>query len=143
LFKLTNPSKEQREEIANLRDEELVKRLYQVQLEKKCLVILDDIWTIPTWNNLCPAFPYWKTAGSKILLTTRKMDVALHPDPTCFLHVPPQLNDDESWELLKKKACVDNNYPGNVFATRTTPLSDNFLVFVCLETEHMKEERKP
>ncbi|KAJ6758945.1 DISEASE RESISTANCE PROTEIN RP [Salix koriyanagi] len=56
LFKLTNPSKEQREEIANLRDEELVKRLYLVQLEKKCLVILDDIWTIPTWNNLCPAF---------------------------------------------------------------------------------------
>ncbi|KAJ6863783.1 disease resistance protein [Populus alba x Populus x berolinensis] len=111
LFKLTNPSKEQREEIANLRDEELVKRLYQVQLQKKCLVILDDIWTIPTWNNLCPAFPYWKTAGSKILLTTRKMDVALHPDPTCFLHVPPQLNDDESWELFKKKACVDNNYP--------------------------------
>ncbi|KAJ6355038.1 hypothetical protein OIU77_005600 [Salix suchowensis] len=111
LFKLTNPSKEQREEIANLRDEELVKRLYLVQLEKKCLVILDDIWTIPTWNNLCPAFPYWKTAGSKILLTTRKMDVALHPDPTCFLHVPPQLNDDESWELFKKKACVDSNFP--------------------------------
>ncbi|KAF2297317.1 hypothetical protein GH714_021334 [Hevea brasiliensis] len=34
LFKLINPSKEQREEISSLRDDELVKMLYQVQQEK-------------------------------------------------------------------------------------------------------------
>ncbi|KAJ9166908.1 hypothetical protein P3X46_021597 [Hevea brasiliensis] len=112
LFKLINPSKEQREEISSLRDDELVKMLYQVQQEKKCLVILDDIWTVETWNNLRPAFPY-RTGmfGSKLLLTTRIRDVALYPDPTCFLHQPRYLNDEESWELFKRKAFLARNYP--------------------------------
>ncbi|XP_065880795.1 putative disease resistance protein At1g50180 [Euphorbia lathyris] len=108
LFKLINPSKEQRGEISSLRDDELVKMLYQVQQEKKCLVILDDIWTAETWNNLRPAFPCGiGKSGSKILLTTRIKDVALYPDPTCFLHQPGYLNDEESWELFKRKAFPD------------------------------------
>ncbi|KAJ8751297.1 hypothetical protein K2173_016479 [Erythroxylum novogranatense] len=110
LFKLISPSKEQREDILKLRDDELAKMLYQVQQEKKCLVILDDIWTIQTWNSLRPAFPYGKSE-SKLLLTTRHRDVAVHPDPTCYLHEPRHLNDEESWELFRKKAFLNNNYP--------------------------------
>ncbi|KDP26975.1 hypothetical protein JCGZ_22195 [Jatropha curcas] len=112
LFELINPSKEQREEISSLRDDEVAKRLYKVQQEKKCLVILDDIWTVETWNNLCPAFPYGRrNSGSKIMLTTRVRDVALFPDPMSFLHQPRCLNDEESWELFKRKAFLDKNYP--------------------------------
>ncbi|WCJ44202.1 Disease resistance protein (CC-NBS-LRR class) family [Euphorbia peplus] len=109
LFKLINPLKDQRDEISSLRDDEVVKMLYQVQQEKRCLVILDDIWTAETWSSLCPAFPCGiGKSGSKILLTTRIRDVALSPDPSCFLHQPRYLNDEESWELFKRKAFPDS-----------------------------------
>ncbi|KAI3854342.1 hypothetical protein MKX03_012804 [Papaver bracteatum] len=49
------------------------------------------------------AFPDGKR-GSKILLTTRKRGVALQADPWS-LHLEPELLDEEdSWELLRKKA---------------------------------------
>lgn len=105
LFKLVPLSKEQREEIISMRLEELAKMLYQVQMEKRCLVILDDIWSVETWNILSPAFPNGRgESGSKILLTSRNTDVALHVDPTCFLHQPRCLNEDDSWDLFQKKA---------------------------------------
>ncbi|KAL0300250.1 UNVERIFIED_CONTAM: putative disease resistance protein [Sesamum angustifolium] len=38
-------------------DDELVRRLYDAQKEKKCLVILDDIWKAEDWNNCAMPFP--------------------------------------------------------------------------------------
>lgn len=113
LFKLISPSKEQREEIISMRDEELAKMLYQVQMEKRCLVILDDIWNAEAWNMLSPAFPNGRgETGSKILLTSRNTDVALHVDPTCFVHQLRCLNEDDSWELFQKKAFPIKDDPG-------------------------------
>ena len=109
------PTKELGEEIGTMRDEELAKKLYQVQVEKRCLVVLDDIWSADTWNKLRPAFPNERSlsvVGSKILLTTRNKDVALHIDPTCYIHTPSCLDEDESWELFQKKAFPNNDDPG-------------------------------
>ncbi|KAK9286107.1 hypothetical protein L1049_014487 [Liquidambar formosana] len=91
-FELVSPTKE-------LRYAALAKKLYQVQLEKKCLVILDDIWTIDKWNSLSPALPVGKARG-KMVLTTRMKEVALHIDPSGFLHEPRCLIKEESWELF-------------------------------------------
>ena len=77
-------SKDRRDEIKKMSDAELVEELRQVQQKQKCLVILDDIWTIEAWNSLCEAFPK-KNTGSKILLTSRNKDVSLHADPRGFL----------------------------------------------------------
>lgn len=107
LFKLISPSLEEREEIVNMRDEEVAKMLYQVQVEKRCLVVLDDIWRTETWDKLSPAFPHGRSlsvVGSKILLTTRYTDVPLKMDPSCYLHELKCLNEDDSWELFRKKA---------------------------------------
>ncbi|RDX84079.1 putative disease resistance protein, partial [Mucuna pruriens] len=109
LLKLISPSKEKelREDIANMRDEEIARMLYQVQVEKSCLVVLDDIWSVDTWNKLKPAFPNERSlsvVGSKILLTTRNIDVALQMDPSCYLHTPKCLNEHDSWKLFQKKA---------------------------------------
>ncbi|THG10204.1 putative disease resistance protein At1g50180 [Camellia sinensis] len=89
-------------QIANMRVEELVKQLYRVQQEKKCLVVIDDIWSSYAWDSLRAAFPLG-SMGSKILITTRNKEVAMHIDPTCFLHEPKCLNEEESWELFQKK----------------------------------------
>ncbi|KAG4956843.1 hypothetical protein JHK85_043223 [Glycine max] len=107
LFQLISPSQEQRQEIANMRDEELARTLYQVQEEKSCLVVLDDIWSVDTWRKLSPAFPNGispPVVGSKIVLTTRNIDVPLKMDPSCYLHEPKCLNEHDSWELFQKKA---------------------------------------
>nr|AHG28979.1 NBS-LRR protein [Cicer arietinum] len=112
LLKLTSPCKELREELVTMRDEEVAKMLYEVQVEKKCLVVLDDIWSVGTWNNLSPAFPTGRSlsvVGSKILLTTRNIDVALYMDPTCYLHELRCLDEDDSWELFQKKAFPKHN----------------------------------
>lgn len=96
---------EKRDEILNMRDEELVKQLHDVQLKKKCLVVLDDIWSGEAWESLKPAFPNTRTGeGSKILLTTRNKDVANIVNPSGFPYEPRSLTNEESWELLRKKA---------------------------------------
>lgn len=85
-----------------MRDEELAKKLYEVLQEKRCLVILDDIWGTEAWDLLRPGFPSRKM-GSKMLVTTRNREVALHIDPG-GLHNPECLNGEQSWKLFQKKA---------------------------------------
>uniref|UniRef100_A0A3Q7ICE6 NB-ARC domain-containing protein n=1 Tax=Solanum lycopersicum TaxID=4081 RepID=A0A3Q7ICE6_SOLLC len=54
------------------------------------------------WDDLQMAFP--KTAtGSRILLTTRNTEVALHANPEGLPHHLRFLTHEESWELLSKK----------------------------------------
>ncbi|KAL6290038.1 hypothetical protein ACE6H2_007548 [Prunus campanulata] len=103
LINLTSATNEEREEIAKLKDDEIAKKLYVVQKERRCLVVIDDIWTIETWNSLKAGFPY-KEKWSRILLTTRNKEVASRADRNGFLYQPQPLNDDESWELLEKIA---------------------------------------
>ncbi|XP_058190796.1 probable disease resistance protein At1g58602 isoform X2 [Rhododendron vialii] len=107
LIQLTSPSLERREKIRRMMHGELVGELYQAQSRMKCLVILDDIWDVETWNSLSPAFPH-KKAGSKILLTTRIREVASFADERC-LHELRHLTESESWELFQKKACLKSD----------------------------------
>ncbi|XP_062083422.1 putative disease resistance protein At1g50180 [Humulus lupulus] len=102
LFAFTSPTDAQRNHIKSLSDVELAKQLHNFQKQKKCLVLLDDIWTTTTWDLLKHAFPQGDT-DSKILLTTRNKDVALHVDQHGFIHEPHLLSDNESWELFQNK----------------------------------------
>ncbi|KAM0995240.1 hypothetical protein ACFX19_010792 [Malus domestica] len=110
LIKLTSPSREERDHILKLRDEELAKKLYQVQMEKKYLVVLDDIWSIEAWKILSPAFPSSGIGCSRILLTTRNKELASSVDRS-GLHEPRNLTEEEGWELLQKKAFPRNGDP--------------------------------
>ncbi|XP_028075610.1 putative disease resistance protein At1g50180 [Camellia sinensis] len=91
--------------VVKMRNEELFEQLYEVQQRKKCLVVLDDIWSIEAWKSLKPAFPNGNT-GSKILLTTRNKTLPSQIDPYHIFHEPPCLNDKESWDLLQKKSLL-------------------------------------
>ncbi|KAF5934479.1 hypothetical protein HYC85_030650 [Camellia sinensis] len=72
---------------------------------QKCLVVLDDIWSIEAWKSLKPAFPNGNT-GSKILLTTRNKTLPSEIDPYHIFHKLPCLNNEESWDLLQKKSLL-------------------------------------
>ncbi|XP_024026230.1 putative disease resistance protein At1g50180 [Morus notabilis] len=105
LIKLTpSPTKEQREEIKLMRDDEVAKELCKVQKDNKCLILLDDIWTADAWKLLEAAFPLQEETDSRIILTTRHRDVALSADKNGLLHEPRLLNENESWELFEKKS---------------------------------------
>uniref|UniRef100_A0A803PX05 Uncharacterized protein n=1 Tax=Cannabis sativa TaxID=3483 RepID=A0A803PX05_CANSA len=115
-FSFTSPTYAQKNHIKNLSDVELARELYNFQKQKKCLVVLDDIWTTTTWDLLKHAFPtttQGDTLHSKILLTTRNKDVALHADRHGFIHEPHLLNKDESLELFHEKYFCVGADPSN------------------------------
>ncbi|CAN6569994.1 unnamed protein product [Malus baccata var. baccata] len=103
LFKLMSPTTEEREAIAKWRDDEIAQKICLTLQDSRCLVVLDDIWSIEAWESLKAAFPRGGTK-SRILLTTRKKAVALCADRNGFLYQPGPLNENESWELLSKIA---------------------------------------
>jgi len=111
LLKLISPTKEERDEITKMKDDELARKLFKVQQEKKCLIILDDIWSNEAWDILSPAFPSQNTR-SKIVFTSRNKDISLHVNPEGLLHEPSCLNADDSWALFKKKAFPRQDNPG-------------------------------
>ncbi|KAG6629952.1 hypothetical protein CIPAW_14G120500 [Carya illinoinensis] len=94
LISLISPSKEQRDEIERMRDGELVEKLCEIQRQKKCLVVLDDIWKVEAWNSLSAAFPTDDT-------TSRNEALASKVDPSGHIYKLPFLNDEESWELFQ------------------------------------------
>ncbi|ONI22261.1 hypothetical protein PRUPE_2G117700 [Prunus persica] len=104
LTKLMSPTNEQRQEIAKLKIDQIAERLWNTQRERKCLVVLDDIWTSDAWSSLQAGFPMNEETESRILLTTRNKEVASYADKNGFLFEPQSLNDDESWELFEKIA---------------------------------------
>ncbi|KAI3854339.1 hypothetical protein MKX03_012801 [Papaver bracteatum] len=103
LLELINNFMNQNE--TGLSDRNLVENLYDYLKDKQYFIVVDDF----------PAFPNGKP-GSKILLTTRNKDVALQADP-CSLQLEPELLiEEDSWELLCKKAFPKtmrhtNSYP--------------------------------
>ncbi|XP_021824981.1 probable disease resistance RPP8-like protein 2 [Prunus avium] len=85
-------------------EEEMVKQLYEFLRGRKYLVVLDDLWKKEVWDSLEAVFPTSGMAGSKVMLTTRNREVALHADARSIPHGPRILTEDESMELFRKKA---------------------------------------
>ncbi|KAG7994140.1 hypothetical protein I3843_01G040800 [Carya illinoinensis] len=105
MIDLISPSKQERDKIRNMSDAQLVEKLYEILRQKQCLVVLDDIWNVEDWDCLQAAFPMDEDTNSRILLTSRNEDLALHEeDPRGHLHKLKFLNDENSWELLQNLA---------------------------------------
>ncbi|XP_074361218.1 putative disease resistance protein At1g58400 [Apium graveolens] len=94
---------EKKAEILNWDEDKLVQKLLKIQQSKKCLIVLDDIWSTDAWDSLKAAFPA-ENSRSRLMLTSRNVDVAEHADPYGFIHRPAILSPEQSWELLKLKA---------------------------------------
>ncbi|KAH6812809.1 hypothetical protein C2S51_021827 [Perilla frutescens var. frutescens] len=85
--------------VSDLTDVELIDKLCQIQTNKRCLIVVDDLWQISHWNELKNAVPL-NNLQSKILVTTRKQKVA----EIGFSLQLGLLKMDEGLELLQKKA---------------------------------------
>ncbi|KAH7674211.1 P-loop containing nucleoside triphosphate hydrolase protein [Dioscorea alata] len=92
------------ESIAKLTEKELKKVVYEYLKERRYLVVIDDIWSREAWENIKEVLPAEMLNGSKVLLTTRNRDVALHADRQSPPFDLKLLGEEESWELFCKKA---------------------------------------
>ncbi|XP_010544799.2 PREDICTED: probable disease resistance RPP8-like protein 2 [Tarenaya hassleriana] len=92
--------KEEEHRIQQMSEERLQDELLKMLETNKCLIVLDDIWSVAAWDLIKPAFT--QKPDSKILLTSRNKDVAKNADPRCKIFYPRCLTHDESWELLQQ-----------------------------------------
>ncbi|GMI77625.1 CEL-Activated Resistance 1 [Hibiscus trionum] len=97
------------ERVSQLSDAHLAAKLFKLLKEKRCLVILDDIWSIEAWDSLKPAFPLTDDSKSKILLTSRNKEVASYADRRCYLLELECLKEEDSWKLFQKTVFPDSS----------------------------------
>ncbi|XP_057802115.1 putative disease resistance protein At1g50180 isoform X2 [Salvia miltiorrhiza] len=92
--------------VPNLSDWELKEQLCKIQRDKRCLIVLDDLWKVADWNELKHPFLV-HDLKNKILITTREEEVA---EIGCPVKVG-LLKEEDALELLKKKAFPHTNIP--------------------------------
>ncbi|XP_019175776.1 PREDICTED: putative late blight resistance protein homolog R1B-16 [Ipomoea nil] len=93
------------DDLHNSSDDDLALRLYQSLKGQRYLVVMDDVWSIESWNDVKSCFPD-DVNGSRVLLTTRVAEVATCIGSTnYFSHQLQFLDQGESWDLFRKKAC--------------------------------------
>ncbi|XP_027095738.2 putative disease resistance protein At1g50180 isoform X1 [Coffea arabica] len=102
---------EQRNVIVTSKEDEQRRLLQQHLRARRCLIVLDDLWSTEAWDCLKGAIP-GSEHGTKILLTTRKRDVAAHVGPNGYHHPLSGLTKEESWDLLQKKSLWASNGAG-------------------------------
>ncbi|RWR75240.1 putative disease resistance protein [Cinnamomum micranthum f. kanehirae] len=97
-----------RKQIEKLNEEDLGEKLSAYLSGKRYLVVIDDIWTAEAWEILKRILPD-DSNKSRVMLTTRKKDVALRADQLSPPHEMCLLNDKEGWELFMKRIFSDGN----------------------------------
>ncbi|XP_015076027.1 putative late blight resistance protein homolog R1A-3 [Solanum pennellii] len=91
-------------------DDDVADKLRKRLCGKRYLIVLDDMWDTDTLDELMRPFPEFHK-GSRVILTSRKKEVALHgkchSDPL-YLRL---LRSEESWELLEKRVFGEEGCP--------------------------------
>ncbi|KAJ4716723.1 Disease resistance protein [Melia azedarach] len=100
------PTKEDLELMEKLTEDDLEQHLYEFLEGRRYLLVIDDIWDKQAWESLRRALPDNRN-GSRIIITTRKKDVATITDEKNFVHKLRFLNQEESWRLFCTKAFPD------------------------------------
>ncbi|MCD7445939.1 hypothetical protein HAX54_024640 [Datura stramonium] len=94
----------------NMSDDELADELRRHLLRKKYFIVIDDLWSIDTWDDLKRCFPD-DFNGSRIILTTRQDKVASYTEVLSGPHHLRLFNGEESWRLLQKKVFGEQRCP--------------------------------
>ncbi|KAI5656738.1 hypothetical protein M9H77_25531 [Catharanthus roseus] len=102
-------SKEELELLDKMNVEDLERELRKTLEKRRYLVVVDDVWHKEAWQSLKRAFPDCKN-GSRVIITTRKKDVAIGTDDKCFVHELRFLTQDEGWELFTKRLSCNDDY---------------------------------
>ncbi|KAH6825451.1 hypothetical protein C2S53_005938 [Perilla frutescens var. hirtella] len=99
------------EEVSGLSNELMSEKLYKTLKGRRYLIVIDDMWSTKTWDEVRLFLPD-DDSRSRIMLTTRLADVAAYVVSSEHFHEMQFMDDDQSWNLLRKevfkgKYCVD------------------------------------
>ncbi|KAK8312768.1 hypothetical protein V6Z12_D01G064600, partial [Gossypium hirsutum] len=110
--------------------QKLAEILHNFLKDNKCLVIIDDIWSIEAWDSLKSAFPVAMNTNSKFLLTSRNKEIISHADRRGYLYELQCLKDQNTvdpklYELGKDMVNTCRGLPlaiivlGGILATKS------------------------
>ncbi|XP_027180879.1 disease resistance protein RPM1-like [Coffea eugenioides] len=79
-------------------------------------IVFDDVWDVEFWNTIKFALPESSDGGNRVMLTTRKADVA---SASCieslgFVYRMDPLSFEDSWTLFCNKIFKGNSCPGHL-----------------------------
>ncbi|XP_020226355.1 disease resistance protein RPM1 [Cajanus cajan] len=87
---------------------EVIKSLLQ---RSRYLIVLDDVWHVRAWDSIKLALPN-NNRGSRVMLTTRKKDIALYSCAELGKDFNLEfLPEEEAWRLFCKKTFQGNSCP--------------------------------
>ncbi|KAL8056570.1 hypothetical protein ABFX02_04G127100 [Erythranthe guttata] len=70
---------------------------------------MDDLWNTNVFDDVRMIFPD-DSNGSRIVVTTRQLDVASYADPSGRFHRVELMNMDQSWNLLREKVFANREH---------------------------------
>ncbi|KAL0293784.1 UNVERIFIED_CONTAM: Disease resistance protein RPP8 [Sesamum calycinum] len=88
--------------VSDMNESDLARRIYRIQQKRKCLIVLDDLWSSDAWGTLCVAFPSGKT-DSKILITSQVIQVVEAAEIVAgkrYIHKLRPLTQAEGYQLF-------------------------------------------
>ncbi|KAM0033720.1 putative P-loop containing nucleoside triphosphate hydrolase, leucine-rich repeat domain superfamily [Helianthus debilis subsp. tardiflorus] len=85
----------------------LCELIYKRLKGKRYLIVIDDIWSAEAWNEIRICFPD-DNLGSRILVTSRLINVASNIKPDSPIHRLRFLTVEESWDLLRHKVFAED-----------------------------------
>jgi NB-ARC domain len=81
--------------------------------DQKYLLVLDDVWTDELWSHIEEVLVDANN-GSRVLITSRNVNVAMVTDSSPELYKLPFLSEDEGLRLLLKKAICNRSYSNDL-----------------------------
>ncbi|XP_042021427.1 disease resistance protein RPP13-like isoform X2 [Salvia splendens] len=84
--------------------------IYKILLGRRYLIIMDDMWSTEAWDHVQRLFPN-NHNGSRIILTTRLMEVATYAATGQKIHMMSFLDDEQIWRLFHHKVFGDQDCP--------------------------------
>ncbi|XP_043688385.1 disease resistance protein RPM1-like [Telopea speciosissima] len=99
----------------SMEEVQLVNKLREYLQQKRYVIVLDDVWTIESWNSIQHALPS-NDCGSRVVITTRNNDVASYCKKSNSSHVYnlKPLPDTEGFRLFCKTAFASENCPSDL-----------------------------
>ncbi|XP_019263703.1 PREDICTED: putative late blight resistance protein homolog R1A-10 isoform X1 [Nicotiana attenuata] len=94
----------------NMSEDELLDQVHRKLKFKRYLIVLDDIWSIEAWDLVRRSFPDDEN-GSRIMITTRLLEVADSAGNGWLPHHISFLNLEDSWKLLSSKVFGNDDCP--------------------------------
>ncbi|XP_054825392.1 disease resistance protein RPM1-like [Prosopis cineraria] len=100
------------EGLESMRNDQLKVIINKLLKRRRYLVVFDDMWHMYEWEAVKYAFPN-NTCGSRVMITTRKTDLASLSsiESKGKVYNMQRLSEDEAWDLFCRKTFPDHSCP--------------------------------